>query len=97
MGDAFGQAVARWRKELESNNGVLDFKFAPGPAGPPLERSEAKAGNVKPVDLTITWESVDAAKAVFSNNSMFEYLCGYVVGAPSIVNEGEPQRMETPA
>ncbi|HWT91514.1 MAG TPA: hypothetical protein VN238_00820 [Solirubrobacteraceae bacterium] len=95
-GNPAALARARWRTELERNPGVVRFTFAPGKIGNPRER-ETGPGDAAAVDLTITWESIEAANATFSNNSLFEFLCGYVEGAPSVVVEGQEQIAEVPA
>ena len=93
-GDPVRQAKERWRRALTDDPSVIDFAFQPGRIGPPKERDEAKVGNRQPVDITIEWDSLEAATRTFGDNSKFEYLCGYVVGAPQVVVEGEPQIME---
>ncbi|MBA2717267.1 MAG: hypothetical protein H0U51_09500 [Propionibacteriales bacterium] len=89
-GDPSSSARQRWTAELKKNPDVLSFAFDVGRIGPPKERSTVGADH-KPVDITITWSSLDKATATFGNNGLFEYLCGYVADAPVVVVEGQAQ------
>lgn len=94
-GDPSSLARQRWTAELKKNPGVLSFEFKLGRIGEPKERSKIGADHM-PVDITITWSSLDKATATFGNNGLFEYLCGYVADAPVVVVEGQAQIHELP-
>jgi len=96
-GNAIARAKQRWSDALRTDREVVDFAFERGKIGTPKERSEVRDASVPPVDLTITWASLDAATRLFGDNARFEYLCGYVAGAPVVVVEGETQVMDSPA
>lgn len=96
-GNPAALAQARWRKELEQNPDVVGYAFEQPPGGPLQERQESRRDGVAPVDLSIAWTSIDAATRVLGNNALFEFLCGYVVGAPSTLVEGQVQHIEAPA
>lgn len=84
-GNPVGKANERWREALQGRPGVLNFKLDVSARGAASERQEALPyGDVPPADVTITWRSLEDANALFSDNSLFEYLCGGVACAPSV-------------
>jgi hypothetical protein len=89
----------RWREVLTGRTGVIDYALDRTTLGPVQERPTeiAMAKGVTPVDLTIEWESLDAATALFGDSALLEYLCGAVAIAPSIHVQGDPQDQATPA
>ena len=94
-GDPIRLAKARWSQELENNPNAIRYDFTPPPSGPIEERRESRVrDDVRWVDVTIDWTDVAAATGLFGNNSLFEFLCGYVAGAPSVVIEGREQHIE---
>lgn len=96
--DPHAAARDRWTQALEGRVGVESYEFKVTGRGAPLERPEAQryAAGTKPTDLTIRWASLEDANKLFTDNRLFEYLCGFVAAAPAVHVEGRDQVQDQP-
>lgn len=88
-------ARARWETTLQGMAGIESWSFTRSELDPPVERPAVLtyAGNVPPAGITMTWESIEAANALFGNKDLLIWLWGTVAGAPAVhVADGTPQQ-----
>lgn len=80
------EARERWQEQLSKHPGVLDFAFQEPVDGAPVERPEAltNVADAAPVDITMTWESMEHADTLFCNTELFCDLNGPLAGAPAV-------------
>lgn len=94
-GDPVAQARSRWTHELRERAGVSAFSFGQHPDNQPAERPEVDR-RATAVDVTIEFETLADANALFDDKPRFEYLCGGVSGPPAVRVDGESHEAHTP-
>jgi len=91
--DAQALARQRWEATFQGMQGLDSWLFERSTNDPPVERPAvlAYAGNVPPMDITMFWDSMEAANAIFGNKDLLLSLWGTVAGTPALHVAGTPQ------